>query len=70
MPIIAKLEVLLDDTGKVTVNGPIDNRLLCFGLLEVAKVSIQDFSLQAKGERSLELSPQDRAEISRLALKP
>lgn len=26
-----------EQTGAVTLNGPLDNRLLCYGLLEMAK---------------------------------
>lgn len=67
MPIVAKLEILLDDNSRVTLNGPLDNRLLCFGMMEVAKLAIQELSQQTK--RSLELSPSEHAEISKLALK-
>ncbi len=32
-----QLVVTMDDAGAVQVSGPIDNLILCFGLLEVAK---------------------------------
>lgn len=44
--IVAKLEILLDDTGQIVVNGVIDNRLLAYGLLEVARDVIQERATQ------------------------
>lgn len=41
-----QLTVTMDETGKVNVNGPIQNALLCFGLLEMAKVAINNFAQQ------------------------
>lgn len=40
MPIVAKLEITVDDAGRIDVNGPIQNRLLCYGLLQIAHDSI------------------------------
>lgn len=38
-PIILKIVGIQDDAGQmaVSVEGPIDNQLLCYGLLEIAK---------------------------------
>ncbi len=36
-----ELKISMDDTGNVGVNGPIDNLILCYGLLEIARQSIQ-----------------------------
>ena len=33
--------------GKVSVTGPIQNKALCYGLLECAKDAIRDFQVQA-----------------------
>ena len=42
---VVKLEILLDQsTGAVTVNGPVDNALFCYGLLECARQSIQHYT--------------------------
>lgn len=39
-------------TGAVQVNGPIQNPLLCMGMLEMAKQAIHNFAAeQAKGQR-------------------
>jgi hypothetical protein len=32
-----KLTIVMDELGRVTVDGPIHNKLLCMGLLESAK---------------------------------
>lgn len=42
MPIVAKLEITVDDAGRIDVNGPIQNRLLCYGLLAIAHDSIDE----------------------------
>ena len=42
-----KLEIILDQsTGAVTVNGPVDNALLCYGLLECGRQTIQNYIAQ------------------------
>jgi hypothetical protein len=38
---IAQIVITLDDSGTVAVNGPIDQVLMCYGLLEMAKDSIR-----------------------------
>lgn len=40
MPV--QLVVTMNENGEIGVNGPIQNQLLCYGLLEMAKVAIQD----------------------------
>lgn len=47
------LTITLDQTtGQVNVNGPIDNGLLCYGLLEAAKDAIRQYAAQkASGQR-------------------
>lgn len=41
-PSIRLVVEMLPD-GRVTVSGPIDNKLLCYGLLESAKDAIRDY---------------------------
>jgi hypothetical protein len=38
--------ITLEDDGRVNVNGPLENKLLCYGLLEVAKETIVIFQQQ------------------------
>ncbi len=45
---IAELVISIDAAGNVSVNGPIENRMLCYGLLEVARDVIVEFQEQQK----------------------
>jgi hypothetical protein len=46
-PAELKLVITLDSTtGQVNVNGPINDRIFCFGLLEMAKEAINAYSAQ------------------------
>jgi len=39
-----RIEILWDKkTGKISVNGPLEDGILCYGLLEYAKEVIRDF---------------------------
>jgi len=39
---IATLTITMEETGGVHVSGPLDNKVLCYGLLEVAKDIVLD----------------------------
>lgn len=39
------INILLDASGKVHVNAPMGDKILCYGLLEVAKEAIKAFRL-------------------------
>jgi hypothetical protein len=49
----AVLSITFDQlTGQVQVNGPIQNLVLCMGMMEMAKQALHDFAKeQAKGQR-------------------
>ena len=47
-----KLTITLSPNGRVDVNGPIDNAMLCYGLLEVAKDVIR-MHVQKKSESGI-----------------
>lgn len=36
-----ELKIMMDEAGNVGVSGPIENLILCYGLLEIGKQSIQ-----------------------------
>jgi hypothetical protein len=36
-----KLEIVVTDTGQVSVTGPIDQLMLCYGMLEIAKDNLK-----------------------------
>ncbi len=38
-----KLSIELLPDGNITINGPIDNKLLCYGMLESAKDAIREY---------------------------
>ncbi len=39
-----QVTITMDDNGQVNVNGPLDNRVLLYGLLETAKDVVQKFN--------------------------
>lgn len=41
-----KFEVVLLPDGRVNINGPIANKLLCYGLLEIARDLVKDYDPQ------------------------
>ncbi len=38
------LTITLDEGGKVGINGPLQDKILCYGLLECAKVVIAQYA--------------------------
>jgi hypothetical protein len=38
----AQLIITLDDAGKIQVAGPLDNQLMCYGMLEAGKAALQE----------------------------
>ena len=43
-----ELKIVMDDNGQVSVSGPIQNKILAYGLLEVARDAIHEHSEQSK----------------------
>jgi hypothetical protein len=41
---MVEMKITIDDAGRVNVNGPIANNLLCYGMLEMAKDAIASFN--------------------------
>lgn len=37
-----ELKITIDDAGQLNVNGPIANKMMCYGMLEVAKDAIRE----------------------------
>jgi hypothetical protein len=44
--IVAQITVTMTDDGKVNVNGPMENKILAYGLLEVGKEVVRAFNDQ------------------------
>jgi len=38
-----KITITINERGNVSVNGPLDNKLLCYGLLEIARDAVKDY---------------------------
>lgn len=45
---MVKLEIILNDNGTLSVNGPIDNLHMCYGLLELAKDALREKAAQQR----------------------
>lgn len=39
--IVAKIEITMDEKGQLAVSAPLDQDVLCYGMLEKAKLTIQ-----------------------------
>ena len=37
------MTITIDDTGNINVNGPIDNKMVSYGMLEAARDAIYDY---------------------------
>lgn len=48
--VVASLVIAIDDAGQVSVNGPLENRVLCYGLLGVAKDTICELAGKNKAQ--------------------
>lgn len=43
-----EIVVSMDEKGNVSVNGPIENKIVCYGMLEVARQAVEKFNPQKK----------------------
>lgn len=39
-----KLEIIINEDGSVTLNGPIDNPLLCYGIIKLGEVTLTQYT--------------------------
>lgn len=62
MPVVAELKISLTDAGAVQVEGAIDNKLLSYGMLEVAKESIATYH----ADKQRQIQPVTTADIANL----
>lgn len=40
------LTITLEEDGRIEVTGPIDNKVLCYGMLELARQTVQAYELK------------------------
>jgi hypothetical protein len=43
---VVQILIEMTPTGQVNVTGPVDNKVLCFGLLEAAKDAVREYAEQ------------------------
>jgi hypothetical protein len=53
----AQLTITIEDDGRINVNGPINDKLLSYGMLECARDAIKDHA--AKNQQRIQLVPGD-----------
>lgn len=46
-----RLVIEVDDAGKMSLQGPLENKVVCYGILESAKDVIRAFQAQAQPEQ-------------------
>lgn len=44
---MVEIKIVLSDNGEVSVHGPLENKLLCLGLIEAAKPAIMAYKASA-----------------------
>ena len=59
---VAQFIITLTDAGQITVEGPIEQRMLAFGMLEVAKDVIRELA-QKSAENKVQLAPPGLVEV-------
>lgn len=60
-----ELKITLSDTGQITISGPIDNTLLCYGLLEQAKDILRTRVAARGAQRIVQPGPADVVALNR-----
>jgi hypothetical protein len=60
--IVAKIEITLDDSGQLNINGAIDNKMIAYGLLELGKEAVRDMHAE-KARRIQAATPAERLAI-------
>lgn len=61
--IVAQLTITMDDAGGVQISGPIENKLLAYGLLEIARDSVTEYAA-AHARRIQPVSAAERLALS------
>jgi predicted component of type VI protein secretion system len=54
---VVKLEIVLHPDGRVAIDGPLENRILCLGLLAEAEELVRQVGRQAEAARKVEVAP-------------
>jgi len=62
MPLMT-LAITIDEKGQIQVTGPIENKLLCYGLLEIAKDVVHEHCERISNQRVVPAGPADVAAL-------
>lgn len=50
---MVELKIVVDDNGQVQISGPIQNKMLSYGMLELARDAIQTFAEKAAANNGI-----------------
>lgn len=59
-----ELHIVLDESGKVGVSGPINDKMVCYALLDCARDAIKDHNDQAAKSAIVPARPGDLSRLS------
>ncbi len=54
------MTIELEGTGQVSVSGPLENKILCYGLLEMARQSVYESDPAKRVQPATEIPPPSR----------
>lgn len=54
--VVAQLVITMTDDGKVNINGPVENTMLCYGLLQMGTQAVTRYADQAQ-KKIIEVPP-------------
>lgn len=55
MKIVSEIKITMDERGAIAVTGPLENRFMCYAMLEVARDVIKDHAERAAQARQVSL---------------
>ena len=63
--IVAELTIKIDVGGNVSLSGPMENRMICYGLLSVARDMIFEMHMKKGSKKKIQLAPATLADALR-----
>ena len=55
--VVATVTIELEDNGKVSIGGPLENRLLCYGMLKMAEEVVLERGIKGRGANLMVVPP-------------
>ena len=59
--VVAQLVITMDSSGQLSITGPIDNKMLAYGMLEIAKEVVCEHG--KKAQQRIQLAPAAMADL-------